>query len=81
MESLTSSLNFARSHSRSPSAATIHSKLARLERERDYLVVVVAVKQRETRKRASLGDTDGWRVVHDDDDDYNQSVGNPKRKV
>jgi hypothetical protein len=22
---------------------------------------------------------DGWRVV--DDDDYNQSVGNPKRKV
>jgi hypothetical protein len=23
--------------------------------------------------------TDGWRVV--DDDDYNQSVGNPKRKV
>jgi hypothetical protein len=23
--------------------------------------------------------SDGWRVV--DDDDYNQSVGNPKRKV
>jgi hypothetical protein len=25
------------------------------------------------------GRIDGWRVV--DDDDYNQSVGNPKRKV
>jgi hypothetical protein len=26
-----------------------------------------------------IKDVDGWRVV--DDDDYNQSVGNPKRKV
>jgi hypothetical protein len=26
-----------------------------------------------------LLDTDGWRVV--DDDDYGQAVGNPKRKV
>jgi hypothetical protein len=27
----------------------------------------------------SLWNLDGWRVV--DDDDYKQSVGNPKRKV
>jgi hypothetical protein len=29
--------------------------------------------------KASDTHADGWRVV--DDDDYNQSVGNPKRKV
>jgi hypothetical protein len=33
MESITNSLDFARAHRRSPSAATIHSKPARLERE------------------------------------------------
>jgi hypothetical protein len=31
------------------------------------------------RGTAMVRSTDGWRVV--DDDDYNQSVGNPKRKV
>jgi hypothetical protein len=34
------------------------------------------LQQREVKTMAA---SDGWRVV--DDDDYNQSVGNPKRKV
>jgi hypothetical protein len=41
MESLTSYLHFERTHIGSPSVTTIHSKPARLERERerDYLVI------------------------------------------
>jgi hypothetical protein len=55
MEFLTNFLHFARTHNRSPSAATIHSKTTVLERERerererDYLVAVVVAKQQDTR--------------------------------
>jgi hypothetical protein len=50
MESLTKSLAFRKN---TQWITIYHSKPARLERERDYFIAIVAVKQRETKTTSS----------------------------